>query len=155
MGGRGLPQRARQQEFTLGNIPDLVPNAPVRVTTVPGGQLGRGQLLFSSRSTALRWAPSTSMRRCPAYDFAAIATTSTAHQPTGPEQPRHQLRVGLTYSSGDANASGYLDYLEINAQRQLRLSGAQLEFRSLANIAPQARNRYVVANATGAPWCGT
>ena len=64
--------------------------------------------------------------------------------------PGTDLRVGLTFNSADAAASGYLDYLEINAQRQLRLSGAQLDFRSLANRVPGAVSRFVLANATGA-----
>ena len=135
----------RQQDFSFPNIPDLVSNSPVRVTTsvvassfAPSAfQLTLNGGAFGSQPLDVR---ST-------QDFTAIATVSTATYQVPLANPGTELRVGLTYNSSDPTASGYLDYLEINAQRQLRLSGAQLEFRSLANIAPQALNRFVVANA--------
>ncbi|RSK32333.1 type IX secretion system sortase PorU [Hymenobacter metallilatus] len=62
-----------------------------------------------------------------------------------------EIKVSLTYSGGtDPKAQGFLDYLELNAQRQLRLSGSILEFRSLTNLAPAAISQFEVANAAGA-----
>ena len=138
----------RQQDFAFGNIPDLVPGGLVRVTaslvasaTTPSVfQLSLNGAALSSQVLAAK----------ATFDFGEIATVSTATSQTTVATPGTELRVGLSYSSNDPTGTGYLDYLEINAQRQLRLSGAQLEFRSLANIGPQARNRYVLANAAGA-----
>ncbi|RSK47267.1 type IX secretion system sortase PorU [Hymenobacter rigui] len=61
-----------------------------------------------------------------------------------------EIKVSLTYNGGtDPSARGFLDYLELNAQRQLRFGGSALEFRSLANIGPTAISQFEVANAAG------
>ncbi|WP_083322307.1 type IX secretion system sortase PorU [Hymenobacter lapidarius] len=136
------------RDFTFGNIPDLVPSAPIRVTSsvvAISAAPSAFQLTLNGASLG-----SQGMESRPLYEFGAIGTVSIATRQLAPANPGTELKVGLTYVSSDGQASGYLDYLEINALRQLRLSGAQLEFRSLANIAPLARNRYEVANATGA-----
>jgi hypothetical protein len=56
--------------------------------------------------------------------------------------------VTLTFNSGDATGSGYLDYLELLVQRQLRLSASALEFRSLTLRGARSVGTYTVANTT-------
>ncbi|GAC1368331.1 MAG: type IX secretion system sortase PorU [Hymenobacter sp.] len=136
-----------QQAITFSNIPDLVSNVPVRVTaSLVANSATPSAFQLTLNGAALA---SQTLEARPNYDFGAIATVSTATHQMALASPGTELRVGLTYTSTDPSASGYLDYLEINAQRQLRLSGAQLEFRTFANIGPLALNRYVVANAAG------
>ncbi|WP_046244207.1 type IX secretion system sortase PorU [Hymenobacter terrenus] len=138
-----------QKDFVFSktpDIPDLVPGAPVRVTA----SLVASSLIPSSFQLTLNGSNlgAQSIRQLVGQAFHPIAYSSVATSQLVVGNPGADLQVGLTYNSGDPNASGYLDYLEINAQRQLRLNGSQLEFRSLANIAVGARNQYVVANAT-------
>ncbi|MCC3151506.1 type IX secretion system sortase PorU [Hymenobacter sp. BT770] len=137
-----------QKEFLFGNIPDLVPNSPIRVTSsLVANSATASAFQLTLNGSALG---SQSLDARPNYDFGAIATVSTVTRQLTLANPGTELKVGLTYNSGDPAASAYLDYLEINAQRQLRLSGSQLEFRSLSNIAPKAVNRFELANANGA-----
>ena len=137
-----------QKQFVFGNIPDLVPNSPIRVTS----SLVANSATSSSFQLTLNGAAlgTEVLDARPNYDYGAIATVGLATKQVALAAPGSELRVGLTYNSSDPGASGYLDYLVVNAQRSLRLSGPQLEFRSLANIAPSALNRFEVANATGA-----
>ena len=137
-----------QKDFAFSNIPDLVPNTQVRVVA----SLVANSATASSFRLTLNSAPfgNPVLDARPNYDYGAIATVSLTTHLGFVANPGTELKVGLTYNSSDPNAGGYLDYLEINAQRQLRLSGAQLEFRSLSNILPGALNRYEVANAAGA-----
>ena len=139
-----------QKDFAFSNIPDLVPNTPVRVVA----SLVANSATASSFQLTLNGLPLASPTLGPrpgsAYAYGAIATVSITTNQGLVANPGTELKVGLTYNSSDPNGGAYLDYLEINAQRQLRLSGAQMEFRSLANILPGARNRYEVANAAGA-----
>ncbi|HEX8505178.1 MAG TPA: type IX secretion system sortase PorU [Hymenobacter sp.] len=138
-------ENGQQRDFAFSNIPDLVLNAPVRVTasfvanasTPSSFQLTLNGAALGSQGLDAR----------PNYEFGAIATVSTATRQLALGSPSTELKVGLTFASGDPGGTGFLDYLEINAQRQLRLSGSQLDFRTLANIAPLALNRYVVDNA--------
>ena len=134
-------------------MPDLVGGAPVRVVASVVASSGLASAFqFTLNGAALG---SILLDPRPNCDFCAIATTGNSTLQAAPANPGTELKVGLTYASPDAAASGYLDYLEINAERQLRLSGAQLEFRSLANIGPGNRNRYVLAGAPATGRCGT
>lgn len=47
------------------------------------------------------------------------------------------LGISVTYNKYDPITSlGYMDYLELNARRQLRMAGDQLHFRDLASVGP-------------------
>ncbi|MBD2769602.1 type IX secretion system sortase PorU [Hymenobacter sp. BT664] len=136
------------REFAFTNIPDLVANAPIRVTSsLVANSSPASSFQLSLNGAALATQP---LDPRPRYDFGPIATVSTVTSQLALSNPGADLRVGLTYNSSDPGAIGYLDYLEINAQRQLKLRGAQLEFRSLVNINSTDLNRFVVDNATGA-----
>lgn len=149
--GESLPDGGRQ-EFTFANVPGLVAGAPLSITSSvaatatasPTFQLAvNGQAFGRPQSV-----PAVRM-----IDFREVAQTSTTVlQGPLPALTGPDLRVALTYSSpGDPQGTGYLDYLEINAQRQLTLSGPVLEFRSLTNaFKAGGLNRYALGGATGA-----
>jgi len=146
--GEGFRAGGQAQTFTFGNIPDLVANAPVRVVSSLAAASSLGSTFqLTLNGTALGTEPLTALDP---HAFFAIATTATTTHQLALPNPGTELIVGLNYSSGDAGGSGYLDYLEINALRQLRLNDAQLEFRSLNNIGRNALNQYNLANSTGA-----
>ena len=84
--------------------------------------------------------------------YPEIANTNLSNIAyTIPGTSPSEVKISLTYAGGtDPAARGYLDYLELNAQRQLRLNGSLLEFRSLENINAAAISQFELANATGA-----
>ncbi|WP_426061146.1 type IX secretion system sortase PorU [Hymenobacter sp. B1770] len=136
------------KEFIFGDVPDLVPNAPIRVTaSLVARATTASTFQFTLNGTSMG---AQSLNARPTYEYGAIATVNTSTRQLALANPGNELKVGMTFSSGDPTGSGYLDYLEINAQRQLRLSGAQLEFRSLASPSPQAQHRFELTNASGA-----
>src|SRR6476661_4008099 len=141
-----------QRTFTF-NFPDLVPGGPLRVTSSTAANSSVGstfRISVSGASGNQTQIGTQGLAPKPTYDYGAIAMVATnTYQTALPSGVGPEVRVNLAYSSGDATASGYLDYLEINAQRQLRMSGDQLEFRSLENIAPQAVSRFTLGNGIG------
>jgi len=147
--GEGF-RAAQQQDFAFLNIPDLVPNTPVRVVTSVVANSSPGS--SSTFGVQLNGQPLATIpvEGRDNYPFAAVAKDNTVISQQVLGSAASELRVGLTFNSTDANAAGYLDYLEVNALRQLRLSGSQLEFRSLANIGPQGLSRFMLSNAAGA-----
>ena len=138
------------QTFSFGPVADLVPNAPVRLTS---SVVGAGfvptsfQLALNGASVGTQSMGARSTQSYTAVGHIAINSyTVPLPANSGPD-----LRVALTFNnSGDGTASGYLDYLELNVLRRLRLSGTQLEFRSLSNIAPATASRFVLGNAANA-----
>ena len=135
-----------QQDITFPGISDLVAGTPVRVfASVLAGSAQASFFQLTLNGTALGGITLAARPNC---DYCDIATTGTSTLQASLASAGSELKVGLTYNSPDAAASGYLDYLDLNAERQLRLNGAQLEFRTLANIGPGARNRYVLTGTT-------
>ncbi|MET4108751.1 type IX secretion system sortase PorU [Hymenobacter sp. UYP22] len=81
------------------------------------------------------------------YPEAANTARTELSYPIPATSPT-DIKISLTYNGGtDPSARGYLDYLELNALRQLRMSGNQLEFRSLSNLVPGAISQFEVGNA--------
>ncbi|MBO2011817.1 type IX secretion system sortase PorU [Hymenobacter negativus] len=135
-----------QLEIGFGTIPDLVSGSQVKVVA----SVLASASTSSSYQFTLNGAPLGSIvfqngLIAQAYYPIAKTETSTLSATLGSGT---DLRVGMTLNSGDPGATGYLDYLEVNAERQLRLAASQLEFRSLANIAPGARKQFTF---TGLP----
>jgi hypothetical protein len=87
--------------------------------------------------------PTGSFNTVAVNDFRTFTTLT----PAGLTDPK----VTLTFASFDPTGTGYLDYLELVVKRQLRLSGAYLEFNSL-NYKRGANTvgTYTLANASGA-----
>jgi hypothetical protein len=87
--------------------------------------------------------PNGSFTTVAVNDFRTFTTTT----PTGLTDPK----VTLSFTSFDAAGTGYLDYLELVVKRQLRLSGAYLEFNSLNNKRGVGTvGTFTLANAGGA-----
>lgn len=61
------------------------------------------------------------------------------------------LNFSILYQKNVANAKGYIDYVEVNTRRALRInSGAQLSFRDWRSVAPGSVAQFNVENASGA-----
>ena len=130
-------------------LADLVPGDTLRLTVATATTAGQS----SSFAVALGGAPlgTSQLAGIPNGAFTTVANndfrTFTTLTPAGLTDPK----VTLTFSSFDGAGRGYLDYLELVVKRQLRLSGAFLEFNSL-NYKRGAGTvgTFTVANAGGA-----
>ena len=130
-------------------LADLVPGDTLRLTVATATTAGQS----SSFAVALGGAPlgTSQLAGIPNGAFTTVANndfrTFTTLTPAGLTDPK----VTLTFSSFDGAGRGYLDYLELVVKRQLRLSGAFLEFNSL-NYKRGAGTvgTFTVANASGA-----
>ncbi|OUJ69335.1 type IX secretion system sortase PorU [Hymenobacter crusticola] len=152
--GEAFETATPQREFPFA-IPDLVTTTPVQVQT----SLAANSPIGTSTAfrVAINGVAMNSVQTIPASyyaDFPEAANTSVANFSTTLTGSPTEVRVALTYdASGASNAStarGYLDYLEINAQRRLRMSDKLLEFRSFDNIGSNARSQFVLSDANDA-----
>ncbi|MGI4819697.1 MAG: type IX secretion system sortase PorU [Janthinobacterium lividum] len=155
-GRRWLGERfgaGSQQDFVFsgdGNAPlaDLVPGGSVRLTAAVAAATSQSATFQASlNGTVLPGV--LPLDALPAASFSTAANTYTGtFTSTLPANPAGEQRVTLTFNSGDATGSGYLDYLELLVQRQLRLSASALEFRSLTLRGARSVGMYTVANTT-------
>jgi hypothetical protein len=138
--------------YTNQTLADLVPGSTARLrVAVAASSLQSSSFQVSLNGTALPAA-------LPVAAISTVAFTTVANTYVGnltatlPASPAADQRVRLSFSSNDPSAttSGYLDYLELLVQRQLRLSASALEFRSLALRGAGSVSTYALDNATGA-----
>ena len=141
-----------QKDFVFPNVPDLVSGAPLSITaSVAATAASGGTFRLTVNGQPFGQAQNTPV----IYGnyFQEVAQTNvTVQQGVMPAATSADLLVTLSYAGpGSPGASGYLDYLEINALRQLNLNGPVLEFRSLTSAGRTGGvNRYVLGSATGA-----
>jgi hypothetical protein len=138
--------------YTNQALADLVPGSAARLrVAVAATSLQSSSFQVSLNGTAL---PTTlPVAAISTASFTTVANTYVGNlTATLPASPAADQRVTLSYSSSDprTGSSGYLDYLELLVQRQLRLSASALEFRSLALRGAGSVGTYVLDNATGA-----
>ncbi|MCR5887419.1 type IX secretion system sortase PorU [Hymenobacter sp. J193] len=135
-----------QQEFTFSG-PDVVAGSPVRVTSLTAAASSINTsfgLTLNGQTIGTQFISRIEGGSFPLVANQALSTFTTTASGT-------ELKVRLAYnSSGDITAKGYLDYLEVVAERQLRLDGAVREFRSRTNVAPGAVSEFVLENAADA-----
>ncbi len=134
---------SRDFDFTLEG---LDPAAPARVTA---RMLAASSNVTSFAATVNGQALGT--LSCPdvsgiQYTPIAAAAAATWSVPTGSVGADDRIRIKITYAPGNNSSTGYLDYLEINFQRELRRYGAQTIFRSAATVAPGTVRQYEVGN---------
>ncbi|QIX62127.1 type IX secretion system sortase PorU [Hymenobacter sp. BT18] len=135
-------------EFTF-NGPEVVASTPVRLTSLTAASSFNSTsfgVSLNDQSVGNQFIRGRSSGAFPEAANVALTTfsTSVAAGTTG-------LKVQLSYNaSGDITAKGYLDYLEVLAERRLQLDGAVRDFRSLANVAPGAVSEFVVTGAATA-----
>lgn len=53
----------------------------------------------------------------------------------------------ISYIKSNASAVGYLNFLEINARRHLRMSGSNMQFQNVDNLGINSYNRYLLSDA--------
>ncbi len=144
--GEAFSSSTAQRDFALGQFPDLVPNSTAQVTlALAASALDGSQFQATLNGTALGSAP---LAPTNGRSYYAVATLNTVTLPAPlPAAPPAALSIGLAYTT-PSTGMGYLDYLEINAQRQLVLSGPALEFRSLASVGAGAVSRFALSGTT-------
>ncbi|UYZ57744.1 type IX secretion system sortase PorU [Hymenobacter latericus] len=146
-----------QKEFTFAGITDLVVGSPLLVTSsaaataLPPGGTTSFSLALNGTALGTQLIRNQSCNPGTAFCYEEAANTElsthTANAPAGPD-----LRIRLTYAGtpSDLSATGYLDYLEVQARRQLRLGNTPLLFRSLENVSGSALSAFVLQNAGNA-----
>ena len=56
------------------------------------------------------------------------------------------IQVTLDYSSPSSSAKGWIDFIEINAQRDLKMVGSQMPFRSLSSVQSNSVSEFQLSN---------
>ncbi|RDC64673.1 type IX secretion system sortase PorU [Adhaeribacter pallidiroseus] len=138
--------------FTLSRdfaftIPDLVPGSVVQVQAAVVGDSPTNSAFNVKLNDIALGSINLAGRGNFDYHPVGVFQLGTFEKNSNTLPLTNELKINLTYNTtGNAAALGYLDYLEIIAERSLKLTGNQTLFRSFQNIHPGAISTFTVSN---------
>ncbi len=132
---------SRQFSF---DFPHLEANAPATVEAYVAARapvLSTFTLTAGGRQKNLPVAPINPTQHNTSYVYSANDTMhfTPAHQST--------LNINLHYNRPGSATRGWLNYLVVNASRQLRFTGEQMAFRNVQHVGEQYVHEYLLDNA--------
>ncbi len=112
------------------NFPNIITSKNVKIrTSLVGRSFGSTSFHIKLNGTQIKEAIIYPVS--PQYDDAyASMTNSTIQVPA----PSSQMNINLLYDKKGLNAVGWLNYLEMNANRSLAFTGGQMRFRNTESI---------------------
>lgn len=58
------------------------------------------------------------------------------------------VQLNISYNSDYSNGEGYIDKIELQGERQLKMVGSQMSFRSLSSVSPSNISKFEISNAS-------
>lgn len=77
------------------------------------------------------------------YNYANLSTVENDFSPNA-----DNFNVEIEFSSNSSTSKGWVDYVQINAQRALKMSDNQLSFRSINSVHPSSKSTFELSNAS-------
>ncbi|MBP6623656.1 MAG: type IX secretion system sortase PorU [Chitinophagaceae bacterium] len=116
-----IPGRYLNRTFSF-SIPDYDPTTPINITTVTGGVSNSG---FSSMNITANGQPLQNLQYSPfpnveEYNKPVI---EVMNESTSMLTSANPLTLNFSFAKGSSAAAGFLDYIEINARRNLVFNG--------------------------------
>ncbi|MFZ4724783.1 MAG: type IX secretion system sortase PorU [Paludibacter sp.] len=127
------------------NIPFSAPNAVLTNSTITRLDVAAASSVSTTFALKLdnSQTKSLSIAKRTEGDFYERAKASSATYTFTPQNDAGTLNFNLTYDkSTSATSVGYLNYLEINARRQLIMAGVAMQFQNVDNLGMDVYNRY-------------
>ena len=125
------------------SFPNLVKESPVKVRVDVAAGTSETSSTFTvkvNEETGQNlWLPST--KGDSKYMWASTANNIFTFRPS-----TDNLTVNLTYNKTSA-ATGYLNYIEVNARRQLTMTGSAMFFRNVDNLGTSMYNNFQISGA--------
>lgn len=136
----GIPQ----QTFSF-ILPNLITTEPVNIKAAVAARTFDAGSTFSFKTgsfTSTSTSIGVSGTRVESY-YAQETIQEYQYSATG-----DQIDMTVTYNKPIVTAEGWLDYIEINARRQLRFLGGQMPFADAQSVGANNIARFVCANAS-------
>ena len=131
------------QNFSF-SLPNLILTEAVNIkTAVVGRSLQSSNFKINANSTFLSTLNVPNVVTTYATEYAKEASNNSIFNSNS-----SNIDVNLEYSSGDSGAEAWLNYIEVNARRELKLSGNYLTFRDVESLSDEI-GKFEIQNANG------
>jgi hypothetical protein len=131
------------QSFKI-NIPNLLPNQNIRLET---SLLVRSPI-YSTFSIDVNNQTFSSGFSSVNYDYTATYAIQKKELYTVSSGNSDEITIRLRYNKNTASANAWLDYICINASRNLTMPGNQLQFRSIEATGTGNTGQFTISQAT-------
>lgn len=136
------------------NIPGILASSDIKVSVsaASGSSVSTSlEVTLNGISAGVLHFPAISGFLTTSYPNAAELVFNTFSVSASSFGSSQNYDVGLRYNPGTAPSvsSGYLNYIEMNVQRNLQLYGSQTTFRSISSLSA-SNCKYVIANGSNA-----
>ncbi|MDF1547471.1 MAG: type IX secretion system sortase PorU [Bacteroidales bacterium] len=81
------------------------------------------------------------------YDYTATYAIKKTENIVSQVNQANEITINLSYNKSTASSEGWLDYLTINAKRQLNIESQQLDFRNTESVGPGNVGQFQISNA--------
>ena len=131
------------QNFSF-SFPNLIFSESVNIkTAVVGRSLQSSNFKISANSAFLSTLNIPNVVSTYATEYAKEASNNSLFNSNSTN-----IDVNLEYTSADSGAEAWLNYIEINARRELKLTGNYLNFRDVESVSDEI-GEFVIQNAIG------
>ena len=139
------------EKFDLTNLynfsfsfPNLVQSTPIYIkTTVAARSFTSSSFSVNTNSTNIQ---SISVAKVNPYyteDYAKLSSNFTTFNSSS-----SNINLAVSYNPSQNTSVGWLNYIELNVRRQLKMSGNQMLFRDMQSIEDSINAKFIISNAT-------
>ena len=126
------------------SFPNLVQNSSVYIkTAVAARSFSASSFSVKANSTNIQ---SISVAQVDPYytaDYAKLSSNFTTFNSSS-----SNINLAVSYNPSQNTSVGWLNYIELNARRQLKMNGNQMLFRDNQSVADSTNAKYIISNAT-------
>jgi hypothetical protein len=139
------------EKFDLTNLynfsfsfPNLVQSTPIYIkTTVAARSFTSSSFSVNTNSTNIQ---SISVAKVNPYyteDYAKLSSNFTTFNSSS-----SNINLAVSYNPSQNTSVGWLNYIELNVRRQLKMSGNQMLFRDMQSIEDSINAKFIISNTT-------
>ena len=126
------------------SFPNLVQNSSVYIkTAVAARSFSASSFSVKANSTNIQ---SISVAQVDPYytaDYAKLSSNFTTFNSSS-----SNINLAVSYNPSQNTSVGWLNYIELNARRQLKMNGNQILFRDNQSVSDSTNAKYIISNAT-------
>lgn len=124
------------------NFPNIITNSPVYVNCNLAARSTNGSSNFSLSANG-NLLLSFNMEGVAINPYAPFVSTNTKSGTFNSNQPN--ITINLTYDH-PTGSTGWLNYIELNARRQLIMNGSQMQFRDVNSVGAGNISEFILSN---------
>ncbi len=129
-----------QYEFSFDN---LISNTPIWIKTL---MVARSEIMSRFNIQVLGQSENVNVPKLPTGNYPPYAMNGETEWTFNNTGSSNTIKIDINYNQPLSGSTGWLDYIEINVERELKFSGGQMSFRNPSTIEPDRISKFIIQN---------